>query len=235
MLALISSTIFPPPVTNHRTLYRGTLAPEKRIEQTKETIRSLVDLGYKEIYLLDNSGVRWLEGTDAELSPARVFKFNHFQFENKGLSELYMLLAGVQLLPDNEPIFKISGRYVIGKREDETLFSRYDVLCRHDGNNMTTRAYYVKNRKVLESLLLLTLERMYSQGARVVGPKSLLKFLKNNFAPALEDRAYLEPEVMIEKSMFECIKKKYKYLSIGEIGLSGNFAYTEYGPKYVTE
>jgi hypothetical protein len=223
MIALIGSTLFPPPVTD-KTSYRGTLSPATRIQQTQGTIRCLASLGYESIFLADNSGFNWKDGTETDMSPATVLRINTFQFNNKGLSEIYLLLAALQALPEDRPILKITGRYTIDNIIDTALFSQHEVICRQEGDTISTRGYYVRNKRVLQSLLLDSLEWMYSYGARVVGPKSLARFIKNQFRGGGAGLQYAEPGVMIEKAMWECIKKRYKYLKISRLGLSGVLA-----------
>src|ERR1043166_7210271 len=97
-IAIISSTIVPPSIEH----YGGNHArwtPEERLEQTRGSIRSLVELGIDDIYLADNSGGSWRDGMDRELRPARVRVFSHHQYRNKGISELYLLLAALPGIP----------------------------------------------------------------------------------------------------------------------------------------
>jgi hypothetical protein len=55
MIALITSTLFPPQGNSPNTNYRNKLSSDQRIEQTFLTIDSLKKVGINEIYLFDNS------------------------------------------------------------------------------------------------------------------------------------------------------------------------------------
>ena len=60
MIALITSTLFPPQGNSPNTNYRNKLSSDQRIEQTFLTIDSLKKVGINEIYLFDNSGVNYI-------------------------------------------------------------------------------------------------------------------------------------------------------------------------------
>ena len=88
MIALVSSTIFPGDATVYAA-HRSLFSPEERLSQTRHTIETLQANGFSDIYLADNSGPNWVDGTDEQLAPARVFHFSHYQFQNRGISELF--------------------------------------------------------------------------------------------------------------------------------------------------
>jgi hypothetical protein len=221
MLAIVTSTIFPPPATT-AAAYRGTIQGDERLKQTIETIASLTKNGFDKIFLLDNSHVKLSQQTIALLSPAKIFTFDMFQFKNKGLTELYMLLAGLKHLPEDIPIFKISGRYQLHKIADYEP-AKWDFMGKYakDSKTISTRAYYFKNKALLEEVLLLALNYIYAYQHKVVGPKSLLKVLKNAIEPNL-DQLYYESSISIERGIGEALTKlNLNIANIDQLNISG--------------
>ena len=182
MIAVISSTIYPS-VQTTRDGARSWNTPESRLEQTQKTIQFLVDAGISEIYLADNSGVNWISTTDTLLKPAKVYIFNQYQYQNKGISEIYLLLSILEFIPENEPIIKISGRYFMEKNpfqnsiecDLQTKIYRYGIFR----SSMSTRCYWVKNKEVYKVFLKTTLCEIFAYSSRIVGPASLAKIIRN--------------------------------------------------------
>lgn len=221
MIAIVTSTIFPQPATQN-AVYRGTIKGEERLNQTIETISSLTKNGLDKIFLLDNSHLPLSEHTIHLLSPARVLTFNMFQFKNKGLTELYMLLAGLKNIPEDTPIFKISGRYQLNQIIDHSA-QGWDFMGKYDKETKTisTRAYYFKNKAIFEKVLLLALNYIYAYQHRIVGPKSLLKILRNAFRPDL-NKLFYESSISIERGMGEAIDNlKLNIVNIDQLNVSG--------------
>jgi hypothetical protein len=204
MIAIITSTIFPQPATQN-SAYRATIKSEDRLNQTIETISSLTKNGVNKILLLDNSHNQLDQQTIDLLSPATVYTFNMFQFKNKGLTELHMLLAGLKYIPDDVEIFKISGRYQINKISvsDSQI---WDFMGKYSKETKTisTRAYYFKNKAIYEKALLLALNYIYAYQHKIVGPKSLIKIIKNAFKPDL-NKLFYESSISIERGIGEAI------------------------------
>ncbi len=113
MIAIVSSTIAPSALPSHDGT-RTTFTPEQRLEHTRGTVASLVELGVNEIFIADNSAGGWLCGRERELAPARVLHFDHPPVRNKGIGEMWLLLGALPSLPEGLPILKISGRYRVG-------------------------------------------------------------------------------------------------------------------------
>jgi hypothetical protein len=222
MIAIVTSTIFPLAATKH-TQYRETISSSDRLDQTKQTIVSLKEHGFEKIYLFDNSGFQWGEGTEALLYPAEILKFNTFQFENKGLSELYMLLCGLVNIPENIPIFKISGRYTLNQKINNSLIFEYNFIGKFFDKDKTisTRGYYFQDKQTMYRVLHLALNYVYAYPSKVVGPGSLLRIIQNAFNPNLEKKFY-ESSISIERGIYKAIKEcKLSTLQLEELNISG--------------
>jgi len=179
MIAVITSTIKP---STDKTYYTY----EERLEQTIGTIKSLRRAGFSKIYLVDNSPLlntdeltRLLKDKDVE-----AYHIDQYQFSNKGINELLMLLYIYPRLAQNETIFKISGRYTVTPGFEKPAFE-YMAVRSFDFNGknsvISTRAYWVKNAQLFEAFLNDTLREVFAYPERVVGLRSFLKKFKNNF------------------------------------------------------
>lgn len=228
MIAVISSTIYPP-AQKTRDGVRSWNSPESRLEQTQKTIQFLVDEGISKIYLADNSGVNWIEKTDQLLNPAKVYVFKQHQYQNKGISELYLLLSILELIPENEPIIKISGRYMI-KNNPFKNSTEYDFQARFYEHRMfrssiSTRCYWVKNREVYKIFLERTLREIFSYSSRIVGPASLVRIIYNSIFPDLDKYPYDDPRCSIELASALAIKHlNYTKCKIAVLGIEGYIA-----------
>lgn len=221
MIAIVTSTIFPQPATA-TAVYRGTIKGEERLKQTIETISSLAKNGFDKIFVFDNSHVQLDQQTIALLSPATVLTFNMFQFKNKGLTELYMLLAGLKSIADDVPIFKISGRYQLNQIAAQGD-GNWDFMGKYSKATKTisTRAYYFKDKSIYEKVLLLALNYIYAYQHKVVGPKSLWKVLKNAINPDL-DKLYYESSISIERGMGEAINNlNLNVVTLDQLNIAG--------------
>lgn len=225
MIALVSSTIFPgdaPVYAASRSLF----SPEERLVQTRRTIESLQAHGFSDIYLADNSGTNWMAGTEDRLAPARVFNFSHHQFQNRGISELYLLLEMLDALPDDRPILKVSGRYALKNNVAHELGSA-DVAAKWmtDNRTISTRCYMVKNRRLYRRFLEDTLNELYGHAARIVGPRSLIRILKNSLSPATDASAYFDPTTSIEGAAAAALSRQhYSVVRLTDLGLEGEIA-----------
>jgi hypothetical protein len=205
---------------------RTVIPVEERLEQTRKTIASLVRAGIEEIFLADNSGENWVAGTEETLKPARVYVYHHFQFQNKGISEIYLLLSALEHLPTETPILKISGRYYLRDGvgfglEESDVASKFIPYARSQ-LWMSTRCYQVKNREVYERFLKATLRDLYGYPARIVGPGSLLRILRNSLFPARDDAPYDDPLQPIEVAAARALDKGgYKVKKIDVLGIEG--------------
>ena len=105
MISIVTSTVIPKAYSY--------FSVEERYLQTIKTLKVLIAKGFNEIYLLDNSIVnldtyRILKDTSNKV---KIFQNLQYCFENKGLNEALLILNILSKIPDNETIFKISGRY----------------------------------------------------------------------------------------------------------------------------
>jgi hypothetical protein len=205
---------------------RASIPVEERLEQTVETLASLARAGIEEIYLADNSGENWVAGTEDALKPARVYVYDQHQFQNKGISEIYLLLSVLRHLPERTPILKISGRYHLSDGLkfglDESDVAAKFISDAGTQTWMSTRCYMVKDREVYERFLKDTLRDLYGYAARIVGPGSLLRILRNSLFPARDDAPYHDPVQPIEVAAARALKKaKYKVKKVETLGIQG--------------
>jgi hypothetical protein len=232
MNILISSTVFPP--ANTASLIKSVYTPEDRLAQTKKAVEGLQQLGYKNIYLCDNSGTQYQEMIERELPGVIVKTYDHFQFENKGISESFLLLEGLKLINNDDPVIKISGRY--GLRSSLDLdFTEYDFAAKfatHTNRKlsfketMITRCYAIKNKDLFQQYLVELLEQIYSYPAKVYGPKSFVRLIRNQFSLS-NTYSYLNANLSVEAASMGALKKMglriHKLESIGLYGYAGTF------------
>jgi hypothetical protein len=179
MIAVITSTIKP---AENKSYY----SYEERLEQTTGTIVSLRQAGFNKIYLVDNSPALSIEQLRQLIKDDENLEVHHvdqYQFTNKGINELLMLLYICPHLPVNDTIFKISGRYVVTSGFEKPNFDDFAVRSFHlSGNNkvISTRAYWVKNTLLFEDFLNATLREVFAYPERVVGIRSLLNKIKSS-------------------------------------------------------
>jgi len=223
MIAIISSTLVPPAATSV-TKYRNFISNDQRLKQTEATINSLKE--FTNIYVFDNSYPSISEREKDILKPARLWSIDVFPYQNKGLSEIYLLLLGIRNLPDNVPIFKISGRYILTEQWDFKNLRDFDFVGKFDGpKTISTRAYYFRNKNILHEVLICALNFMYAYSSRIVGPRSFIRILKNAINLSHKDNIFC-PTISIERAMGEAIHmlslntQNLKKLYIA--GISGN-------------
>src|SRR6267143_4625635 len=172
MVALVSSTIFP----SDERLYggdRSRLSFTERLDETIATVNSLVRCGITSILIADNSGRRWDAEVTERLKPARTLIFDHPNFRNKGIAELYLILVALQHLDANVPIIKLSGRYILQRAP--VISPSADLLVKYRDRHRTvsTRCYVAANRTVLQDFATEVLRQVYRSPYRIVGPRSL--------------------------------------------------------------
>jgi hypothetical protein len=224
MIALVSSTVFPP----REPIYDGPrswLSGDARLQQTCETVRSLHALGAREIVVADNSGDGWRSGAEVELLPARVLRLATPQFRNKGISELHLLRAALPSLGDDEPILKISGRYTLS-RDLCAQLDDHDVLGRiyRQGRqwSLSTRCYLVRDRETFAMLIDEAFRELYATPARIVGPRSLLRIVHNSLRPPRDEYPYDDPPVSIERAFGEVLRRRrFRFRSVERLGVEG--------------
>jgi hypothetical protein len=211
MIAVVSSTISPSPRPGHDGA-RTTLSPETRLEQTRGTVASLVERGARDVLVADNSPGPWLREREGLLAPARVLHFNQPPIRNKGIGELWLLLAALEYLPEDEPLLKISGRYRVGPRTGLALRDGEDIAAkvyRHGrSEEISTRCYLVRNRAVAALLWERTLDEMYAARGRIVGPRSLMRIVRNSLRPHGDLFHYSDPDsISVEAAAFRAIRQ----------------------------
>lgn len=205
---------------------RRVIPVEERLDQTRRTISSLVSAGIGEIFLADNSGENWTGGTERLLEPARVHLYHQFQFQNKGISEIYLLLSILEQVPPQTPILKISGRYYLTDGLGFGLDGA-DVAAKlipYAGRQlwMSTRCYMVKDSETYARFLRATLRDLYGYQARIVGPGSLLRIVRNSLFPARDDSPYDDPLQPIEVAAARVLERPgYRVKRVETLGIEG--------------
>jgi hypothetical protein len=226
MIAVVSSTVSPSALPGHDGA-RTNLSPEVRLEQTRETVASLVAFGAKDILIADNSPGVWLVERAAALAPARVLHLNQPPIRNKGIGELWLLLAAVGSLGEDQPILKISGRYRIGPGTELSLRDGDDIAAKVPrvgvSGEISTRCYLVRDRSVASRLWQRSLDEVYAERSRIVGPRSLLRILRNSFRPGSDDFAYSDPNTLsVEQASMRALRHlKLRLHAVENLGVEG--------------
>jgi hypothetical protein len=186
------------------------IAPEQRLVQTRATIDSLIAVGIREVYLADNSGPRWAGPDESYFAPARLLRIETPVFDNIGISEIHLLRAALRELPDDGPVMKVSGRYLLRKHPDPTLGGA-DLLGRFYRTGrvrlMSTRGYVARSRDVLDTFLRQLLREIYSDAARIVGPRSFARIVLGSLRPKSVDWRYEDPPLAVEAAACAVIER----------------------------
>ncbi len=225
MIAIVTSCIRPPEKVDGQT--RNFVPVAEREEQTIRTISRLIDLGISRIILADNSEeydfsrLRVLFPEKLEIASIR-----QYQFKNKGINELLLLLAVLPRVPADTPILKISGRYypnthfVPAMDENADLKVKAFFLERRTGL-ISTRAYMVRNKAVYEPFLLDCLNELFVYPYRVVGLKSAWKWLREVLSPG----ATQPLNTSVEFAAARVIKqRKLRCQQVARMGIQGTIA-----------
>ncbi|HVS80983.1 MAG TPA: hypothetical protein VHE60_04555 [Pyrinomonadaceae bacterium] len=227
MIGLISSTIFPSDDPVYWGSPRTILPSAERLEQTKGTIESLLEAGISEIILADNSGEKWIPGTEDYLKPATVHLCNQYQFQNKGISEILMLLSVFSEIPSDRPILKISGRYSLKWPVDLDL-GNADLAVKlyrpsaKDKTEMSTRCYWVKNKEIFQDFLISILRELYGNRTKITGARSVFRIIRNSFFPDNDKYPYHDPVDGIEKAAARILERpRYKVRYLESLGIEG--------------
>jgi hypothetical protein len=208
-VAVVSSTVAPSALPNHDGP-RTSLSPEVRLEQTRGTVASLVAQGVQEIIIADNSPGNWLRDRASVLGPARVLHLDQPPIKNKGLGELWLLLSALGELPADRPILKISGRYRVGTPTDLALVGDDDIAARvpaDSPNEISTRCYLMRSKAVAARLWPRALDEFYADQCRIVGPRSLLRIVRNSIWPLEDSFQYSDPNTLsLEQASMRAIR-----------------------------
>lgn len=227
MQVIITSTIFP---NSNKSIFSW----HERLEQTIGTISCLVQLGYNNIYLIDNSGRNFDTTIINRLAPAKVYVYDQFQYNNKGVSETYLLLNFLKdykdfFIGNHEPIMKLSGRYLLSNRLDNAiegfdLAGKEVLVSRRLFRKLyqfSTRCYIAKDYSFLCQYLDGLLEEIFSYTSKIVGYGSLIRQIRNQLNMNSQEK-YAEPNLSVEAATSRLIRKKrYRVNSLGTIGLQG--------------
>jgi hypothetical protein len=223
MIALITSTICPS--NESHSYYNET----ERYVQTIETIKKLKKTGFSQIYIFDNS-VKGISENQINTDSGFTVNFTHsyqYPFVNKGVNEALLILNNLYQLPDDQRIFKISGRYYPNTHFSLQAMqeSSYDFIGRgynfdKRGGIFSTRAYAVKNKALLEQLMVLAIEDMLGYGNGIYGVGSFIKQLTSLFS--------IKPgtafQISIEHAVARVLKSHFTYNLLDQIGIEGLLA-----------
>lgn len=201
MIGVISSTLVPSVQPSHDGA-RSNLDPALRLQQTVETVESLVRLELREIYLADNSAVPPDSETVRRLTPATVIHFGHFPYKNKGIGELILLLDLCSRLPDDQPIMKISGRYrgkinLCAKLASADFVGRFNTSSRGP-RDVSTRGYATRNRRIFSAFVQGTLDTVYASPWKIAGPRSFWNVARNLWTGGPAHYPFSDPPVGVE-------------------------------------
>jgi len=226
MIAIITSTLIP---SDAYSFY----SPEERLSQTLNTIEKLLATGFVEIFIFDNS----MHGINKEAlvkayKSIKIFNSPQYSFTNKGLSEALLLLNNIHHLPNDVHLFKISGRYYPNedfKLIDDKLLSDYGFIGTGvDFDKKTrafnTRAYFVKNKAILETTLILAIEEMLSYSRGIHGLKSFIKSAVSLFKPSIGN----EYQLSLEQAFARVLKHNKNYLLLKKINVNGCVAGSDF-------
>ncbi|MFA6087626.1 hypothetical protein [Mucilaginibacter sp.] len=219
MIAVVTSTIKP---ANHSFFDHPT-----RLEQTRQTLDSLYQKAGT-IFLIDNSpGISQAELDNMLTDYPHVKKIHllQYQFDNKGITEVMMLLSICDQLPLNTPIFKISGRYSFIKPvlniniPADFMGKGYRFNTKY--GTVSTRGYWVKNVTVFKALLLETLTHIFTYPEKITGARSFF----NKFNKVLFNKDYKKINTSVEFAMAIAIKNNnYSIKLLDDLGIQGYVA-----------
>lgn len=231
-IALVTSSLNPQGAYSFFTL------PE-RVEQTLVTLNKLTEAGFGKIFLFDNSNAEAELLSIAKNYPhVSISQQQQYQFKNKGLNEALLILNNLHAIPDNVPVFKLSGRYY-----PAADFSLTNVSANSDKDfigvgyhfnskkaTFSTRSYFAKNKQVLADTLVLAIEDMMSYSSGLHGPGSLFLSLRS----AMQNHIGSHYQLAIEHSFARILKKKNSYHLLPRIGIEGYVAGSDHLEK-ITE
>jgi hypothetical protein len=227
MNAVITSTLSP---SSSMSLdgNRSSFSPEERLLQTQQTVQSLLTLGIKNILVLDNSPCSLPKNLHKLLEPAEVRFFAHPIFLNRGISELWLLLSASDLISIDQPLLKVSGRYLINDSSPlgGSSILNHDIVALVNTKGriplLSTRAYAVRNGRLAIDLWRAALSEIYGYGLRIRGPRSFVRIIRNSVFRKSDITDYSDPKISIEHAM--CLAARSLNLTIGcvpVIGVSG--------------
>lgn len=223
MISLVTSTIIP-------SAY-SYFSPAERYIQTLHTLNSLAERGFEEIFVFDNSVSELeVEGLlNSGNQKVKLFQNKQYSFENKGLNEALLILNLMENLPENTPIFKISGRYYPTEKFNKIDFlermGNKEILgiCENLHQNIayfSTRSYLIKNKQVLKEMLILSIEEMIAYGRDAHTISGLVKQIFSFFTPKIGTPFQLS----LEQAFARIIKQKNNYTLVKAMNIEGYVA-----------
>lgn len=222
MIALVTSTLAPFNAHSFFTV-------QDRLAQTLHTIEKLYDTGFQDIILIDNSvNDTEVMTVQQRFTNLKVYHQPQYTFVNKGLNEALLILNNMPVLPADTAIFKISGRYYPAQHFiSENFDNYYETDFIGIGHNFstqapwfTTRAYYVKNKTILEAALITSIEEMLSYSKGIHGLRSLYQSFKSIFKPGVG----ITYQLSLETALARVLKQHYNFHLADKINIEGYLA-----------
>ncbi len=223
MIAVITSCINPKKIFSTT---RSFFPLAERELQTINTLEKLKSVGFKQIILADNSDEYDFSSLGSAIDDVTIIHLKQYQFANKGINEILILLSILDYIPADTKIFKISGRYfpttyfkLEMNDEDDFKVNGFDF----DGKNpsISTRGYFVRNKMLYEEFLLACLNEIYSYPYRIVGLRSFWRFITEFIKPKLKTSS----NISVEFAAARVLKNKnYKINLMEKIGIEGRVA-----------
>lgn len=223
MIAVITSCINPKPMASTT---RSFFSLEERELQTIQTLERLKSVGFKQIILADNSYDYDYSKLNDAIEDVNVIHLKQYQFVNKSINEVLILLAILDYVPPETKIFKISGRYFPTDNFKLEMNEAVDFKIKgFDFNGrrpvISTRGYFIRDKIVYEEFLLSCLNEIYSYPYRVVGLRSLWIFIKEFFKPSLKTTSFIS----IEFAAARVLKRgHFKYELTDYLNIEGQIA-----------
>ncbi|WP_316782813.1 hypothetical protein [Pedobacter frigiditerrae] len=223
MIAVVTSCINPKTMSS---ITRSFFSLEERELQTIQTLKRLKAVGFKQIILADNSYDYDYSKLNDAIENVNIIHLKQYQFANKSINEVLILLSVLDYIPPDTKIFKISGRYFptdnFKLELNETIdfkIKGFDFSSRR--SVVSTRGYFVKDKTVYEEFLLSCLNEIYSYPYRIVGLRSLWIFIKEFFKPSLKTTSFIS----IEFAAARVLKKgHFKYELTDYLNIEGQIA-----------
>lgn len=224
MIAVITSCLQPIAV-------KSFFSFEERLRQTRFGLAKMERLDFDRSFLLDNSDLLdqpALEDLLKDFKGLEKYHGRQFQFGNKGLNEALLVLNHLRHLPADVPILKISGRYYPNEHfefPNPELFSRYDFMGIGENfdrrvSSFNTRAYFIKNKSVWATALVLAVEEMLSYARGIHGLKSLVQSLAAFYQPSLG----VPYQLSLEQALARVLKAQQNYLLLDKTNMEGYVA-----------
>jgi len=223
MIAIVSSCIHPKTM---KASTRSFFSLADRELQTIKTLEQLKKVGFKQIILVDNSDDYDFSRLKSATENVKVIQLKQYQFANKSINEILMILAILDEIPSGSKIFKISGRYFPTDNFKLDMNEKIDFKVKgFDFQSrrpvISTRAYFIGNKEVYERFLLSCLNEIYSYPYRVVGPRSLWVFIRDFFNPRLRTIS----TISIEFAAARVLKNgKFKFELTDDLNIEGQIA-----------